>query len=122
MATGANVLRLPVPEETICCHVTVPNATALLRAAPDEPTGMSSVAVAMQQVAERFDDLAIVFEECPEASYVPHMHILDGHLTFVFRVPRRYRDQLVRMGWTADDIDVRPEDVVSPGRDGRVPT
>jgi hypothetical protein len=123
MARGADVLRFPVAEDRIFCHVTVPNATATLRDAPDNPTGMSCVAVGMQHVAERFDDLALLFEECPEASYVPGMTFLDGRYTFVFQIPRRYRQQLLDMGWDERDVDVPLERTVVPaGDNGRVNT
>jgi hypothetical protein len=123
MATGANVLRFPVADDRIVCHVTVPKPTVVLRDAPDDPTGMSCVAVGMQYVAERFDDLAIIFEECPEARYAPEVIFIDGRYTFVFQVPRRYSRQLIEMGWDARDVDVPPEKTVVPGEgSGRVPT
>jgi len=122
MATGAKVLRFPGAQDTITCHVTVPNVTSKLRDAPDTPTGMSCVAVAMQYVAERFDDLAILFEECPEASYEPGAHFLDGRYTFIFRIPRRYLRQLMEMGWDQVEVDVPPERTIGPtGAPGTVP-
>ena len=121
MATEADVLRFPVIEGSISCHVTVPNATSVLRDAPDDPTGMSCVAAGMQYVAERFDDLAILFEECPEATYIPQVVFLDGRYTFIFQIPRRYRQQLIKMGWDVKDVDVAPEKTVEPGEvTGRV--
>lgn len=122
MATEAKVLRFPAAEDTITCHVTVPNVTATLRDAPDTATGMSCVAAAMQYVAERFDDLAIIFEECAEASFVAGTHFIDGRYTFVFQLPRRYTRQLLEMGWEELEIDVPPERTVGPdGRPGTVP-
>lgn len=119
MVTEAKVLRFPVAEDFITCHVTVPHITAMLRNEPDTATGMSCVAVAMQYVVNRFDDLAILFEECPEASYEPEVHFLNGRYTFVFLVPRRYQQQLVEMGWDDMEINVPSERTV--GRPGRLP-
>ena len=122
MATGANILRFPVTNDRMLCHVTVPNAVAILRNAPDDPTGMSGVAVGMQHVAERFDDLAIIFEECSEAKYVPSVVFLEGRYTFVVQIPRRYKAQLIKMGWNPEDIDVPPEKTVLPDdAPGKVP-
>lgn len=106
MASEANILRFPSADEKITCHVRIPNVSQLLGVCPDAASGMSHVAVAMQHVAERFDDLAILFEECPEASVVSGTYFIEGHYTFVFKIPRRYRKQLVDMGWDPVEVDV----------------
>jgi hypothetical protein len=106
MASEANILRFPPADEKITCHVRIPNVSQLLGTCEDNASGMSHVAVAMQHVAERFDDLAILFEECPDATVVSGTHFLDGHYTFVFQIPRRYRKQLVDMGWDSIELDV----------------
>lgn len=122
MATEAKVLRFPAAEDTITCHVTVPNVTAKLRDAPDTATGMSCVAAAMQYVAERFDDLAILFEECDDASFLPGTHFVDGRYTFIFQLPRRYARQLLEMGWEDLEVDVPPDRTVElDGGPGTVP-
>ena len=106
MALEAKILRFPVAEEKITCYVRIPNVSLMLGENGELASGMSHVAVAMQHVAERFDDLAILFEECPEATFQTGTRFFDGYYTFVFEIPRRYRQQLVEMGWNPDDVDV----------------
>lgn len=106
MASEAKVLDFPSLDEKILCHVRFPNASKMLEDLGDPASGMSHVAVALQHVAERFDDLAILFEECPEATFVSGTYFLDGYYTFLFEIPRRYRKQLMDMGWDPVEVDV----------------
>jgi len=99
MASEANVLPFPSADEKLTYHIWFPNVSSTLGEHEDPAAGMSHVAVAMQQVAEQFDDLALLFEECPEATYKTGTHFIDGHLVFVFQVPRRYRSSLLKMGF-----------------------
>lgn len=106
MASEAKVLPFPSADEKITCHVRFPNVSETLGEHRDVSEGMSHVAVAMQRVAERFDDLAILFEECPGASYSVGTHFVDGHLVFVFQIPRRYRTSLFEMGFEPVEVDL----------------
>lgn len=106
MAAPANVIQFRGAHEKMTCHVRVPNVSEMLREYGDVPTGLSHVAVAMQQVAERFDDLAFLFDECSEATMVSGTHFIDGHYTIVFEIPRKYRHQLLEMGWDPAEVDV----------------
>lgn len=106
MAASANVIQFPGSHEKITCHVRVPNVSEVLRGCSDVPSGISHAAVAMQHVAERFDDLALLFEECPEAKMISGTHFIDGHYTIVFEIPRRYRHELLEMGWDPAEVDV----------------
>lgn len=106
MASEAKVLRFPSPDEKITCHVRFPNVSETLQEHEDVPVGMSHVAVAMQRVAERFDDLAILFEECPSASFPVGTHFCDGSLVFIFQIPRRYRTSLLEMGFEPGEVDI----------------
>ncbi len=106
MASEAKVLRFPSPDEKITCHVRFPNVSETLQEHGDVSVGMSHVAVAMQRVAERFDDLAILFEECPAASFTVGTHFADGSLVFIFQIPRRYRTSLLEMGFEPVEVDI----------------
>ena len=105
MVSEAKVLRFPVADETITCHVRFPNVSETIQEHGDMSVGMSHVAVAMQRVAERFDDLAILFEECPGASYTTGTHFRDGSVVFIFQIPRRYRQSLLEMGFEPVEVD-----------------
>jgi len=106
MASEAKVLRFPAVDEKITCHVRFPNVSETLQEHEDVSVGMSHVAVGMQRVAERFDDLAILFEECPEASFTVGTHFNDGSLVFIFQIPRRYRSALFEMGFEPLEVDI----------------
>lgn len=99
MASEANVLPFPRADEKLTCHVRFPNVSVALQEHDDIAVGMSHVAVALQQVAEQFDDLAILFEDCPQATYKPGTHFIDGELVFIFEVPRRFLPTLLEMGF-----------------------
>lgn len=99
MASTAKVLQFPCAEEMITCHVPFPNVSEIVQEHEDTSEGMSHVAVAMQQVAERFDDLALLFEECPGATFTTGTHFVDGRLVFIFQIPRRYRTSVLEMGF-----------------------
>jgi hypothetical protein len=112
MGSESKVLRLPVPREKVTCHLTVPRFDHAIGNEEDVPSGMAAIASEMERVAEQFDTLAHIFEECSEASYSPQTFFINGHLTFVFQVPRRMVQRLRELGWSAGDLDVEPEGTV----------
>jgi len=99
MGTEANVLPFPTAGEKLTYRLPFPSVSEILREVEGVPAGMSHVAAHMQEVAESFDSLACVFEECAGATYEPGTHFYDGCLVFVFHVPRRYRDYLSDLGF-----------------------
>ena len=103
------VLRLPVPREKVTCHLTVPGFASVIALEEDVATGMSALATEMERVAEQFDGLARIFEDCSDATYSPHTTFIDGHLTFVFQVPRSWVRRLRELGWSPDDLEVEAE-------------
>lgn len=106
MKSEAKVLQFPAVDQKMTCHVRFPNVSGILQSEEYTHDGMTYAAAEMQEVAERFDDLALLFEECPEASFSSGTHFHDGGLVFIFQVPRRYRPQLLEMGFDPIDVDV----------------
>jgi len=106
MVPEANVLRFPPADEKITCHLRFPVVSEIVGGYEDVSEGLSHAASAMQYVAERFDDLSTVFEECFEATYQTGTHFVDGALVFIFEVPRRYRASLLKMGFEEGGVDV----------------
>jgi hypothetical protein len=106
MASEAKVLLFPSPDEKITCQLRFPNIGQTVAAGDGDASGMSHVAVAMQRVAERFDDLALLFEECDEITYTEGTTFVDGYRVFEFQVPRRYRSYLLEAGFHPDEVDV----------------
>lgn len=117
MSDEPNVLRLPVPSEKVTCHLTVPRFDYVIGLEGDVPSGLASLATEMEHVAEQFDALASVFEECEDASYSPKVLFVNGHLTFEFQVPRNMVNRLRELGWSPEDLDVQPGGRVSTESD-----
>lgn len=112
MGSEANVVRLPVGEQ-ITCHLTVPRFGDTIAEEDDTPSGLSALGTQMEFVAEQFHSLAKIFFDCPEATYSPKTFFVNGQLTFVFQVPRRFVSRLRELGWSADDLDVEAEGTVT---------
>lgn len=93
------VLQFPKADEMMTCYVRFPNISNILGSTSHIPTGMENVALAIQSVSETFDDLAVLFEDCPGSTYSRGTHFVDGHLVFEFQVPRRYRAYVLEMGF-----------------------
>jgi len=112
MGVESKVLRLPVPQEKVTCHLTVPRFDNVIALEEDVPTGLSAIATQMERVAEQFDGLARVFEDCPDASYTPETCFINGQLTFVFQIPRNRVQRLRELGWSVEDLDIKGEGTV----------
>ena len=115
MGVESNVLRLPVPREMVTCHLTVPRFDNVIALEEDVPTGLSAVATEMERVAEQFDGLARLFEDCSDASYAPETFFINGQLTFVFKIPRNWVQRLVELGWGAEELDIEGGGTVPSG-------
>lgn len=112
MGTEAKLLRLPVPTEKATCHLTIPRFDHVIALEEDIPSGMAALATEMVRVGEQFDALAQIFDECEEGSYNTGASFIEGHLTFVFQIPRKYVKRLRELGWCAEDLDVPAEGTV----------
>lgn len=115
MGTEAKLLRLPARRDKATCHLTIPRFDSVIRRGGNAPSGLSALATEMERVAEQFDQLAHIFDECSDATYSPEVFFIDGRLTFVFQIPHRFVQQLRELGWRPEDLDV------DHGPDGRVP-
>jgi hypothetical protein len=100
MASEAKILRFPIPEELVVCRLKIPRFSEIIELEEDAPSGMAAMAVEYQRIAERFDELAQLFDEYPEAKYCTDTLYVEGHLTFEFYVPRRCLNRLKQLGWT----------------------
>ena len=78
----------------------------------DVPTGMAVLATEVGRVGEQFDALSRIFQESPESTYTSDTVFINGQLTFVFQVPRRWVPRLRELGWEPADLDVQPEGTV----------
>lgn len=99
-------MRLPVAEELVDCHLRLPSFAQLRRDYPNTSHSMSALASMFQETSERFDVLAEIFGECDRAGYAPANLFVDGCLTLLFHVPRRYLPRLLEEGWSQDELDV----------------
>lgn len=106
MDIEGKVLRMPIAEELVECHIQLPNFAQVKREDPNRSLGMSTLASMFQGISERFDVLAEIFGECSRAGYSPDSYFVNGCLTFVFQVPRRYLPRLLEEGWSEDEVDV----------------
>lgn len=112
MGDESKVVRLPVPSAKVTCHLTVPRFDTVIDGEEDVPSGLAAMATEMERVAEQFDGLARIFEDCQDASYSSQVLFVNGHLTFEFQVPRDRVKRLRELGWSAEDLDVQPEGTV----------
>lgn len=103
MVNEAKVLRFPVPEERVTCRLRVPRFGDTIAECEDVPSGLSALAIKMQRVAENFDEVAQIFDECDEATYCGQTCYVDGLLTFEFYVPRRFLPRLRELGWEPEE-------------------
>jgi hypothetical protein len=112
MDDESKVVRLPVPGDLVTCHLTIPRFDYVIGLEEDVPSGLSALGTEMERVAEQFDNLSNVFEDCGDATYSSNVLFVNGHLTFEFQVPRHWLKRLRELGWDADDLDVGPEGTV----------
>jgi hypothetical protein len=112
MGDKSKVLRLPVPSEKVTCHLTIPRFDYVIGLEEDTSSGLTAMAAEMERVADQFDNLAQVFEECPEATYSSSVLFCNGHLTFEFQIPRVWAKRLRELGWSSEDLDVEGEGTV----------
>jgi len=112
MGDDSKVVRLPVPSEKVTCLLTVPRFDSIIDGEEDVPSGLAAMATEMERVAEQFDGLARIFEECPDASHTSGVVFVNGRLTFEFQVPRDRVKRLRELGWNAEDLAVQPEGTV----------
>lgn len=106
MDVEGKILRMPMAEELVECHLHLPNFAQVKRDNSDAASGLTDLASMFQGIADRFDVLAEIFGECARAGYSPDSYFVNGCLTFVFQVPRRYLPQLLEQGWSEDEVDV----------------
>lgn len=106
MDVEAKVLRMKMPEELVECHLRLPNFTREIRDTDDPSSGMASLASIFQGISDRFEILSEIFAECGRAGYSPDSHFIDGCLTFIFHVPRRFVPRLLDEGWSENEVDL----------------